>query len=81
MIELTRNEIAHLAAALLPQPTCDQGYRARWSDWRRCHQYTARICHHRRQAAHDPDHHRRRQPARLREHQRAHHPPAPSCRW
>jgi SRSO17 transposase len=52
MIPLTRNEIAHLTAALLPQPP--RSHRARWSNWRRQHQYTARACHYQRQAAHDP---------------------------
>ena len=52
MIPLTRNEIAHLTAALLPQPA--RVHRARWSSWRRRHQYTARACHYRRQAARDP---------------------------
>jgi len=52
MIPLTRNEIAHLTAALLPQPA--RAHRARWSSWRRRHQYTARACHYQRQAAHDP---------------------------
>ena len=54
MIPLTRNEIARLTAVLLPQPGHDQRYRARWSDWRRRHQYTARACHYQRQAADDP---------------------------
>ena len=54
MIPLTRNEIARLAAVLLPQPGRGQGHWARWSGWRRRHQYTARACHYRRQAAHDP---------------------------
>ncbi len=30
MIEFTRNEIAHLTAALLPQPACGQDYRIRF---------------------------------------------------
>jgi hypothetical protein len=51
MIPLTRNEIAHLAAALLPQPARDQGH---WAHWRRSHQHTARACHYQRQAARDP---------------------------
>ena len=54
LIPLTRNEIAHLATALLPLPERGRGHWARWSDWRRRHQYTARACHYRRQAAHDP---------------------------
>jgi SRSO17 transposase len=52
MIPLSRNEIAHLTAALLPQPARAQ--RARWSAWRRRHQHTAQACHDQRQAAHDP---------------------------
>jgi SRSO17 transposase len=54
MIPLTRNEIAHLAAALLPQPARPHGHLTRWSDWRRRHQHTARTCHYQHQAAHDP---------------------------
>jgi hypothetical protein len=33
-------------AVLLLQPGHDQRYRARWSNWRRHHQYTARACHY-----------------------------------
>jgi hypothetical protein len=54
MVPLTRNEIARLAAALILQPAGDARYRLRWSTWRRRHQHTARTCHYRRQAAHDP---------------------------
>ncbi len=54
MIPLTRNEIAHLAEALLPLPARGQGHWTRWSGWRRRHQYTAQACHYRRQAARDP---------------------------
>ncbi len=53
MIPLTRNEIAHLAAAMAAQPTHGQHW-LRWSAWRRRHQHRARICHYRRQAARDP---------------------------
>ena len=48
MIPLTRNEIARLFTG----PAHPE--RTRWSSWRRHHQYTARACHYRRQAAHDP---------------------------
>jgi hypothetical protein len=54
MIPLTRNEIAHLAVALLPPPARGQGHRTHWSNWRRRHQYHARACHYRRQAIRDP---------------------------
>ena len=54
LIPLTRNEIAHLAAALTIQPACDACHLLHWSTWRRRHQYTARTCHYRRQAATDP---------------------------
>jgi hypothetical protein len=54
MVPLSRNEIARLAATLITQPADDARYRLRWSTWRRRHQYTACICHYRRQAAHDP---------------------------
>jgi SRSO17 transposase len=53
MIPLTRNEIARLLTA---PPTGPGGTRSRlsWSAWRRRHQHTARTCHYRRQADHDP---------------------------
>jgi len=54
MIPLTRNEIAHLAVALLPPPARGQGHRTHWSNWRRRHQYRSRACHYRRQATRDP---------------------------
>ena len=54
MIPLTRNEIAHLAVALLPPPAHGQAHRTHWSNWRRRHQYHARTCHYRRQATRDP---------------------------
>jgi SRSO17 transposase len=54
MVPLTRNEIAHLAAALVIQPACDARSRLRWSAWRRRHQHTAQTCHYLRQAAQDP---------------------------
>ena len=54
LIPLTRNEIAHLAAALIIQPGRDARDWLRWSTWRRRHQHTARTCHYQRQAAHDP---------------------------
>jgi hypothetical protein len=50
---LTCNEIQHLFAALLAQPTGNRDYRLRWSAWRRRHQQRARTCHYRRQAAWD----------------------------
>jgi len=42
-----------LTTAALP-PGGDARHRMRWSAWRRRHQHTARACHYRRQAAHDP---------------------------
>jgi SRSO17 transposase len=48
MIPLTRNEIARV----FTHPA--HPGRTRWSIWRRHHQYTARACHYRRQAADDP---------------------------
>jgi len=51
LIPLTCNEIQHLFAALLAQPTGDLAHRLRWSVWRRRHQARARTCHYRRQAA------------------------------
>ncbi len=80
MIEFTRGEIAHLTAALLPQPASGQDYRTDWSCWRRCHQYAARIGHYRRQAAHDHDQHGRQQPARPPGHQPATTRPHPARR-
>jgi hypothetical protein len=53
MIPLTRNEIARLLTDPLARPD-GTGSRLRWSAWRRRHQHTARRCHYRRQAAHDP---------------------------
>jgi len=46
-------EIARLLTVPLTRPG---GTRSRlsWSAWRRCHQHTARTCHYRRQADHDP---------------------------
>jgi len=54
LIPLTCNEIQHLFAALLAQPTGDLAHRLRWSVWRRRHQARARTCHYRRQAAWQP---------------------------
>ena len=54
MIPLTRNEIAHLAAALTPQPARAAGHRLRWSTRRRHHQHTAQTRHYLRQSARDP---------------------------
>jgi SRSO17 transposase len=54
LIPLTCNEIQHLFAALLVQPTGDRAHRLRWSVWRRRHQARARTCHYRRQAAWQP---------------------------
>ena len=53
MIPLTRNEIAHLTAAVLTQPARARHWLG-WPAWRRTHQYRARTCHFQRQAAHDP---------------------------
>jgi hypothetical protein len=41
-IPLTRNEIAHLLAAVTAPPGRDAGHRLRWSHWRRRHQHRAR---------------------------------------
>jgi SRSO17 transposase len=49
-IPLTRNEIASLLAALVPQPARDTCHYLRWSAWRRRHQHRARTCHYQRQA-------------------------------
>jgi hypothetical protein len=54
MIPLTRNEIAHLAAALVLQPRHDVTRRLRWSARRRRHQHRAMTCHYNRQARKDP---------------------------
>ena len=54
LITLARNEIAHLAAALIIQPARDTGHRLRSSTWRRRHQHTAQTYHYLRQAARDP---------------------------
>ena len=53
MVPLTRNEIAHLAAAIITQPARAQ-YWLGWSAWRRRHQQRARSGHYQRQAAHGP---------------------------
>jgi SRSO17 transposase len=50
LVPLTCNEIQHLFAALVAQPTGDTGHRLRWSLWRRRQQARARTCHYRRQA-------------------------------
>jgi SRSO17 transposase len=54
LIPLTCNEVQHLFAALLVQPTGDRAHRLRWSTWRRRHQARARTCHYHRQAAWQP---------------------------
>ena len=54
MIPLTRNEVARLAAALIPAPAGGTRHLLCWSAWRRRHQHTARACHYRRQAGQDP---------------------------
>jgi hypothetical protein len=54
LIPITRNEIAWLLEPLIAGPAHDLRHRIRWSLWRRPHQYRARACHYRRQAAHDP---------------------------
>ena len=57
MIPLTRNEIARLLT-VPPAGPGGTGSRLSWSAWRRRwlrrHQHTARTCHYRRQAEHDP---------------------------
>ena len=52
-IPLTRNEIAHLLAAVTAPPGRDAGHRLRWSHWRRRHQHRARTCHYQRQITQD----------------------------
>ena len=52
-IPLTRNEIAHLLAAVTAPPGRDAGHRLRWSHWRRRHQHHARTCHYQRQITQD----------------------------
>jgi len=53
LIPLTRNQIAHLTTILASQHGHDLALRLRWSAWGRRHQYRARACHYRRQAASD----------------------------
>jgi hypothetical protein len=53
MVPLTRNEIAHLAAAIITQPARTRHWLG-WPAWRRRHQHQARTCHYHRQAAHGP---------------------------
>jgi SRSO17 transposase len=53
MVPLTRNEIAHLAAATTTQPARARHWLG-WSAWRRAHQHRARTCHYQRHAAADP---------------------------
>jgi len=53
MVPLTRNEIAHLAAATITQPARARHWLG-WSAWRRARQHRARTCHYQRHAAHDP---------------------------
>jgi hypothetical protein len=38
LIPVTCNEVQHLFAAVLAQPSGDRGHRLRWSPWRRRHQ-------------------------------------------
>ena len=52
-IPLTRNEIAHLLAAVTAPPGRDAGHRLHWSHWRRRHQHRARTCHYQRQITQD----------------------------
>ena len=53
MVPLSRNEIAHLTAAIITQPARAR-HRLQWPTWRRAHQHRARTCHYQHQAAHDP---------------------------
>ena len=53
MVPLSRNEIAHLTAAIITQPARAR-HRRQWPTWRRAHQHRARTCHYQHQAAHDP---------------------------
>ena len=50
-IPLTRNEIAHLLAALSITDARSSTNCLHWSRWRRQHQYRARLCHYQGQAA------------------------------
>jgi hypothetical protein len=54
LIPVTRNEVAHLATALITRPARDACYLLRWYAWRRRHQHTAHTCHYQRQAARGP---------------------------
>jgi hypothetical protein len=51
LVPVTCNEVQHLFAALLVQPSGDRHHWLRWSTWRRRHQARARTCHYQRQAA------------------------------
>jgi SRSO17 transposase len=53
LIPLTRNEIAHLLAALILRPAHGPAHLLHWSRWRRRHQHRARTCHYEQQAARD----------------------------
>ena len=52
-VPLTRNEIAHLLSVTAIPAARGTAHRMRWSTWRRRHQYRARTCHYKRQAAQD----------------------------
>jgi hypothetical protein len=54
LIALTCNEIQHLLAVLVLNPTRDDAHRMRWSAWRRRQQARARACHYQRQATQPP---------------------------
>jgi SRSO17 transposase len=54
LIALTCNEIQHLLAVLVLNPTRDDAHRMRWSAWRRRQQARARTCHYQRQATQPP---------------------------
>jgi SRSO17 transposase len=51
LIGLTCNEVQHLFAVLVIQPTRNHVHQLAWSRWRRRHQARARTCHYQRQAA------------------------------
>ena len=54
-IPLTRNEIAHLLAAVTIHPGRRVSHWMRWSRWRRRHQHRSRTCHYQRQIAQDQE--------------------------
>lgn len=54
LITLTVPEIRHLLAAIFNSPAMTATRLLHWSNWRRCHQATARRSHYRRRTASEP---------------------------